>query len=62
MTAENLRKEFGVFDQKTDSSITVSGRDLISGVPSQDGDTDQSCAGSDERTGGGMCSCNPVNA
>ena len=35
MTAENLRKEFGVFDQKTDSSITVSGRDLISGVPSQ---------------------------
>ena len=35
MTAERLRKEFGVFDQKTDSSITVSGRDLISGVPSQ---------------------------
>lgn len=35
MTAERLRKEFGVFDQRTDSSITVSGRDLISGVPSQ---------------------------
>lgn len=35
VTAERLRKEFGVFDQRTDSSITVSGRDLISGVPSQ---------------------------
>ena len=35
LTAERLRREFGVFDQSTDSAITVSGRDLISGVPSQ---------------------------
>ena len=35
MTAERLRKEFGVFDQKTDTAITVSGRDLITGVPGQ---------------------------
>ncbi len=34
-TAERLRREFGVFEQSTDSSITVSGRDLITGVPSQ---------------------------
>nr|WP_294492257.1 rod shape-determining protein [uncultured Mediterraneibacter sp.] len=34
-TAECLRKEFGVFDQSTDSSIKVAGRNLISGVPSQ---------------------------
>ena len=35
MTAERLRKEFGVFDQKKDTAITVSGRDLITGVPGQ---------------------------
>ena len=35
LTAERLRREFGVFDQSTDSTITVSGRDLISGVPAQ---------------------------
>ena len=35
MTTERLRKEFGVFDQKTDTAITVSGRDLITGVPGQ---------------------------
>lgn len=34
-TAERLRREFGVFEQNADSSITVSGRDLITGVPSQ---------------------------
>lgn len=34
-TAERLRREFGIFDQSTDSSITVSGRNLVSGVPSQ---------------------------
>ena len=35
LTAEKLRREFGVFDQSTDSSITVSGRDLVTGVPAQ---------------------------
>ena len=35
LTAEKLRREFGVFDQSTDSAITVSGRDLVTGVPSQ---------------------------
>ncbi len=35
LTAERLRREFGIFDQSTDSSIAVSGRDLISGVPAQ---------------------------
>lgn len=35
LTAERLRREFGVFDQATDTSLTVAGRDLISGVPSQ---------------------------
>ena len=35
LTAERLRREFGVFEQSTDSSITVSGRDLVTGVPSQ---------------------------
>ena len=35
LTAERLRREFGIFDQSTDSSITVSGRDLITGVPAQ---------------------------
>ncbi|HJA65936.1 rod shape-determining protein [Lachnoclostridium sp. An169] len=35
LTAERLRREFGVFDQSTDSRLTVAGRDLITGVPSQ---------------------------
>ena len=35
LTAEKLRREFGVFDQSTGSSITVSGRDLVTGVPAQ---------------------------
>ena len=35
LTAEKLRREFGVFDQSTDSAITVSGRDLVTGVPAQ---------------------------
>ena len=34
-TAEKLRCEFGIFDQSTGSSIRVSGRDLVAGVPSQ---------------------------
>ncbi len=37
LTAEKLRCEFGVFDQSTDSVITVAGRDLVTGVPSQTG-------------------------
>ena len=35
LTAERLRREFGIFDQSTDSVITVPGRDLLSGVPAQ---------------------------
>lgn len=35
LTAEKLRREFGVFEQSTGSAITVAGRDLVSGVPSQ---------------------------
>lgn len=35
LTAERLRKEFGIFDQSTGTSISVSGRDLLSGVPAQ---------------------------
>ena len=35
LTAERLRREFGIFDQSTEAAITVSGRDLISGVPAQ---------------------------
>ena len=35
LTGERLRREFGVFDQSTDSRILVSGRDLVTGVPSQ---------------------------
>ncbi len=35
LTAERLRREFGVFEQSTGSSINVSGRDLVSGVPAQ---------------------------
>lgn len=34
-TAERLRREFGIFDQSADAAITVAGRDLLSGVPSQ---------------------------
>ena len=33
-TAERLRKEFGVFDQSTGSSLTVYGRDMMRGGPS----------------------------
>lgn len=33
MTAEVLCREFGVFDDSTDSSLMVAGRNLISGVP-----------------------------
>lgn len=33
-TAERLRKEFGVFDQSTGSSLTVYGRDMMRGCPS----------------------------
>lgn len=36
VTAEKLRKEFGVFEQDTDTSLTVAGRDLIMGVPKQE--------------------------
>lgn len=35
LTAERLRREFGVFDQATDASLTVSGRDLVHGVPQE---------------------------
>lgn len=35
MTAERLRREFGVFEESTNSSITVYGRDLVTGVPAQ---------------------------
>lgn len=34
LTAERLRREFGVFEQNTGSVIKVYGRDLITGVPS----------------------------
>ena len=34
LTAERLRREFGVFDQNTGSALKVYGRDLITGVPS----------------------------
>lgn len=33
-TAERLRKEFGVFDQSTGSTLTVYGRDMMRGGPS----------------------------
>lgn len=36
VTAETLRKTFGVFEQDADSSLSVAGRDLITGVPQQD--------------------------
>ena len=35
LTAERLRKRFGVFTGETDASLTVAGRDLITGVPMQ---------------------------
>ena len=35
LTAETLRREFGVFDQAADASLTVAGRNLITGVPEQ---------------------------
>lgn len=34
-TAEKLRKRFGVFTGETDASLTIAGRDLITGVPAQ---------------------------
>ncbi|MGO5052329.1 rod shape-determining protein [Lachnospiraceae bacterium LCP25S3_G4] len=35
LTAEVLRKEFGVFDQSNDAALIVAGRNLITGVPQQ---------------------------
>lgn len=35
LTAETLRKEFGVFDDSSGRSLTVAGRNLITGVPQQ---------------------------
>ena len=35
LTAEVLRREFGVFDQETDASLKIAGRNLITGVPQQ---------------------------
>lgn len=35
LTAEVLRKKFGVFSEDNDACLTVSGRDLITGVPQQ---------------------------
>ena len=34
-TAERLRREFGIFHESTDSTLTVYGRDLVTGVPSR---------------------------
>lgn len=36
VTAETLRKTFGVFEQDADTSLSVAGRNLITGVPQQD--------------------------
>lgn len=33
LTAEKLRREFGVFNEKNDASLDVAGRNLITGVP-----------------------------
>ena len=33
VTAEYLRRQFGIFTQETDAALTVSGRNLVSGVP-----------------------------
>lgn len=35
LTSETLRKEFDVFEQSNDAFLTVSGRNLIKGVPAQ---------------------------
>ena len=35
LAAEKLRQHFDVFDEKTDTSMEVAGRDLITGVPQQ---------------------------
>ncbi|SHJ90324.1 rod shape-determining protein [Hespellia stercorisuis] len=35
LTAEVLRREFGVFDQENDATLKVAGRNLITGVPRQ---------------------------
>lgn len=35
LTAETLRKEFGIFDDASDHTLSVAGRNLISGVPAQ---------------------------
>lgn len=36
LTAEALRKEFGVFDQEGDATLKVAGRNLLTGVPQQE--------------------------
>lgn len=36
LTAEALRKKFGVFEQEADAALTVSGRNLITGIPQQE--------------------------
>lgn len=36
LTAENLRKQFGIFEQAADASLTVAGRNLLTGVPGQE--------------------------
>lgn len=33
LTAEVLRREFGVFDQSNDAALSISGRNLITGIP-----------------------------
>lgn len=35
LTAEGLRKHFNIFDAESDDSLSVAGRDLITGVPRQ---------------------------
>ncbi len=35
LTAERLRREFGIFEQSAYAELTVAGRDLIAGVPQQ---------------------------
>ena len=35
LTAEVLRREFGVFDQQNDATLKIAGRNLIAGVPQQ---------------------------
>ncbi|MBU3876777.1 rod shape-determining protein [Faecalicatena sp. AGMB00832] len=36
LTAETLRKEFGVFEEAGDASLQVAGRNLLTGVPQQE--------------------------